>query len=87
MDNTTFVFLSGVHQLDIHLRLENVSNVSLIVLNEAQDDTVQVFLSPLVNISWIDCDNIVINGMVFVLSGDSASGSFLILSTGVSVNN
>lgn len=76
LDNTTFVFLSGVHRLDIRLRLENISNVSLIVLNEAQDDTVQVFLSPLVNITWVDCENIVISGLVFVLSGDSANGSF-----------
>ena len=76
LDNTTFVFLSGVHRLDIRLRLENISNVSLIVLNEAQDDTIQVFLSPLVNITWVDCENIVISGLVFVLSGDSASRSF-----------
>ena len=76
LDNTIFTFSSGVHQLDIHLHLENVSNVSFTVLNEAQDHTVQILLSPLVNITWSDCDNIVINGLVFVLSGDPASGLF-----------
>ena len=75
LDNTVFIFLSGIHQLDIGLRVDNVSNVSFIVLNKTQDDTVQVVFSPLVNITWSDCDNIVITDLVFVLSGDSASES------------
>ena len=76
LDNTTFMFLSGVHQLNIYLRLENISNVAFFALNETQGDTVKVFLSPLVNITWSDCNNIVINGLVFVLSGDSTAGTF-----------
>ena len=58
VDNTTFLFLPGIHQLDIQLYLENVSNTAFLVFDELQDDTAQVFLSPLVSITWTDCDNI-----------------------------
>ena len=64
-DNTTFHFLSGSHQLDTKLRLENVSNVVFTVF---ENDTV-IHLTPLVNITWSDCSNTEVNGIVFILSG------------------
>ena len=52
VDNTTFLVLPGIHQLDIQLHLENVSDISFQLVNdEVQDDTVKVFLGPLVNIT------------------------------------
>ena len=73
VDNTTFVFLSGIHRLDVQLHLVSVSNVAFLVFDEVQEDqeTVQAFLNPSVNITWTDCDNIEISGLVFVLSGRS----------------
>ena len=77
LDNTTFIFLPGIHRLDIQLRLKNVSSVAFItVFDEQQDDTVRVFLSPSVNITLTDCDNIEISGLVFVLSGHSEEELF-----------
>ena len=70
-NNTTFMFLSGIHQLDIQLTLENVSDLTFLVSDKVWDDTVQVFLNPLVNITWINCDSIEVSGLVFVLGGKS----------------
>ena len=74
LDGTSFIFLPGVHQLDLRLRLENISNVSLLTL---LDDSVQILLSPMANITWIDCNNITITGLEVYLSGQPAyvSGS------------
>ena len=30
VDNTTFIFLPGVHHLDVHLKLKNLSNLTFI---------------------------------------------------------
>ena len=66
LNETSFIFLPGVHQLDLQLRLENISNVSLLTL---LDDSVQILLSPMANITWIDCNNITITGLEVYLSG------------------
>ena len=68
-DNTTFHFLSGSHQLDTNLRLENVSNVVFTIFDSmAANDTI-IHLTPLVNITWSDCSNTEVRGIVFILSG------------------
>ena len=72
LDNTTFIFLPGNHQLEVRLKFENISSITLRTL---EDTSVQVFFSPLVNITWFYCDNIEISGSVFVLSGHSDVGS------------
>ena len=66
LDNSTFLFLPGIHHLDYQLRVENVSNVNFFVFNEEKDNTVKVFLSPLVTIIWMNCNNIEISNLVFV---------------------
>lgn len=71
VDNTTFVLLTGIHQLDIQLHLENLSNITLFVIDEVQHDNIKIFLSPSVNIMWTDCNSIEISGLVFVVSGES----------------
>ena len=52
LDGTTFVFLPGVHQLDLQLWVENVSNLSLRFFEK--DASTQIFLDPKVNITWMD---------------------------------
>ena len=71
VDNTTFMFLPGIHQLDIQLNLVSVSDIVLLSSNEVQNDTPQIQLSPLVKITWTNCENIEIRDLVFVLSGQS----------------
>ena len=76
LDGTTFMFLPGIHQLDLQLRLENISNVSLGVLEE--DGSAQILLSPMVNITWLDSNNITITGLEVFLSGQSSFFSALV---------
>ena len=67
LDNTiTFMFLPGIHQLDVQLNVENLSNISFIGTDEA---LVQVSLSEAVNITWINCDNIELSRFVFFVGG------------------
>ena len=66
LNGTSFIFLSGVHQLDLPLRLDYISNISFEAL---LDDYVQILLSPLTNITWSDCNNITITGLEVYLSG------------------
>ena len=68
LDGTFFVFLSGVHQLNLQLWLENVSNISLGSLEGAAGSS-QIHLSPTVNITWLDCNNVTITGLEVFLSG------------------
>ena len=67
LDGTSFVFLSGVHQLDLQLNLENISNISLCALNGT--GSAQIFLSPMINITWLNSSNISISGLRIFLSG------------------
>ena len=78
LDDSIFLFLPGIHQLDIQLHLKNVSNVTFLSIDfdEQQDNTARVFFSPSVNITWTDCDNIKISGLVFILSGHSGETFF-----------
>ena len=71
-DNTTFLFLVGSHQLTTPLHIENVSDVRFTSL-ENDSESVQVFLGPLVNISWTNCNGIEISGLVFNLNRYAAS--------------
>ena len=66
LNGRSFIFLSGVHQLDLPLHLDYISNISFEVL---LDDYVQILLSPLANITWSDCNNITITGLEAYLSG------------------
>ena len=65
-NGASLIFLPGMHRLDHQLRLENISNVSFFVTH---DGPVRLVLSPAVNITWIDCDNITMTGLEFFLSG------------------
>ena len=78
VDDTTFLFLPGTHELDIQLDLEGLSNISFAPLDEANvEHDVQLLVSLSVNITWTNCKNIELNGLVFVLSGqDVASDLF-----------
>ena len=67
LDNTTFMFLPGIHQLDVQLNVENLSNISFI---GREEPLVQVSLSETVNITWINCDNIELSRLVFLVEGD-----------------
>ena len=73
-DNTSFIFLSGDHHLDTPLNIMNVSDVRFRAFSGLQNDSVQVFLGPSVNISWSDCEGIEIHGLIFILNGNTASG-------------
>ena len=66
VDNTTFIFLPGYHNLNMSLRIENTSGLVF----HADDNATQVLFSPLANITWADCDILKINNLVFVLSGN-----------------
>ena len=71
-DNTTFLFMAGIHHLNTSLHIENVSEVRLNGLG-SNSKSVQIFLSPLVNITWTNCDDIEISGLVVNLNRNSAS--------------
>ena len=73
VDNTTFLFLPGTHELDTPLDLEGLSNVSFAPLNDLD---AQILLSPSANITWTNCENIEISGFVFIM----ISGQFSVLS-------
>ena len=68
VDDTTFLFLHGTHQLDFQLDLEGLSNISFAPLDN-QNDTVQLLLSLPFNITFTDCTDIEISRLVFILSG------------------
>ena len=67
LDGTSFMFLSGSHQLNLQLQLENVSNLSLGPLKG--DRSVQIHLSSMVNLTWLGSNNITIAGLEIFLSG------------------
>ena len=69
VNNTTFLFLPGIHKLDIQLDLEGLSNIVLIPLDDPHAQDVLILLSQSVNITWTNCENIEIVGLVFFLSG------------------
>ena len=75
-DNTSFMFLSGDHHLHTPLHIMNVSDARFQAFSGLQNDSesVQVFLGPLVNVSWSDCEGIEISGLIFILNGNTASG-------------
>ena len=85
VDNTTFIFLPGIHRLNISLDLENISNVIFLVSDEDElKNDVSLVFSPLVNITWTNCSDIQISGLHIVLSGrkrseddDSSFSSFV----------
>ena len=72
LDGTTFVFLPGVHQLDFQLQLENISNLSLHFFEKG--GSAQIFLSPKINITWMDCNNIAIIGLEIFLTEIEENG-------------
>ena len=73
LDGTSFEFLSGEHRLDLQLRLESVSNVTLYALKES--GSVQILFGPMVNITWLDSNNVTISGFDILLSGSSSGRS------------
>ena len=77
VDYTKFFFLPGTHELDAQLELENLSNISFTPYDEINtlNDTVQILLSPSANITWTNCDNVEVSGLVFILSGQYKENS------------
>ena len=67
VDNTTFLFLPGTHELDAPLNLKDLSNVSF--APSVNDLDAQILLSPSANITWTNREDIEISGFVFILSG------------------
>ena len=76
LDNTTFTFMPGIHQLSIPLHLDGLSNVVLRAM-DAENVTLQVNFSdsessnsmPNNNIVWTNCHNITIHGLNFNITG------------------
>ena len=83
LDGTSLVFLSGVHNLDLQLQLESVSNISLGPLEGA--GSAQIHLSPMVNITCLDSSNVTIAGLEVFLSGllnnESSFSALIFVST------
>ena len=72
VDNTTFLFMPGVHWLDKSIRLEYISNLVFQVAGEelnSSDTLVELHLSPLVNITWTNCNGAEVHGLDIFLSG------------------
>ena len=81
VDNTTFLFMPGVHWLDKSIHLEYVSNLVFQVAGEEQkfnssDTRVELQLSPLVNITWTNCDGVEVHGLDIFLSGIQPNSNF-----------
>ena len=70
-DNTTFIFLPGVHHLDLQLNLESLSNLTF--LGSYEEEVTQILFSQRVNLTWTNCVNIEIINLVFVINGLSES--------------
>ena len=76
LDNTTFTFMPGIHQLSIPLRLDGLSNVVLCAM-DAENVTLQVNFNDSEsssstsnnNIVWTNCHNITIRGLNFNITG------------------
>ena len=64
LDGTLFEFLSGVHQLDLNLTVSNISHCVL-----EGDGSVQILLSSVVSITFLDSKNITITSLEIFLSG------------------
>ena len=69
VNDTTFLFLPGTHQLDIQLNLEGLSNLAFGSIDDPGDQNAQILFSPSANITWTNCENIEISGLNFILSG------------------
>ena len=69
VDNTTFLFLPGVHYLDHQLKLKNLSNLTF--LGSYNVEMTQIFFSNGSKIAWTNCMNI--NVSHFVLNGPAES--------------
>ena len=72
LNNTTFTFLAGTHDLDLQLNIENSSDVEFRAFDATHGGPVQVLLGHLVNITWTNCDGVKISDLVFALSGDTS---------------
>ena len=74
VDNTTFTFMSGRHQLNIPLRREEVSNIILHTMDEVV--TIQVNFSSsrsIPTIAWRSCHNITVSALNFDVIGFTAN--------------
>ena len=65
VDNTTFIFLPGVHHLDVHLKLKNLSNLTFI--GSFEWEVTQIFLNNGSQITWTNCMNVKVSN--FVING------------------
>ena len=73
VDNTTFMFLPGTHQLNVELKLEFLSNVKFTAYSGDEEQYPCVLLSNTsVSISCTTCHNIEISRLTFVVSGPSS---------------
>ena len=65
VDNTTFIFLPGVHHLDLQLNLENLSNVTF--LGSLGVKVTQILFNHGSKIKWTNCMNVKVSN--FVING------------------
>ena len=73
--NSVVLFLPGTHEMNINLRLENLTNVEFNVYLPSLETL--VLLGPLANITWIECENITINNLDFIFIGGDDPELFL----------
>ena len=67
VDNTTFIFLPGVHHLDLQLNLENLSNVTF--LGSYEVEVTQILFNNGSNITWTNCMNVKVSNFVINING------------------
>ena len=63
ISNSEIVFLPGIHNLNGHFRLENLTDVMLLGSKSGPD----IFFAPLTNITWFNCNNVSITYLSFHL--------------------
>ena len=67
VDNTTFIFLPGVHHLDLQLNLESLSNVSF--LGSYEEKVTQIVFNHGSKITWTKCMNVSVNDFIINING------------------
>ena len=67
VNNTKFIFLPGVHYLDVQVSLENLSNVTF--LGSYEEEVTQIVFNNGSKITWTNCMNVRVSGFVINING------------------
>ena len=65
VDNITFIFLPGVHHLDLQLNLENISNLTF--LGSYEEEVTQILFNNGSNIMWTNCMNVEVSHFLVII--------------------